>query len=281
MPTITITSDGDPYPAQAGNPLVNDGVTEREGFLNGNNIITQAHNYIFENRAGLNTEQAHATGTDAIGVAMNGVTLYSPSAGNSVLPGIADQAPTNFNWNIVHKELNYKLDRSGGYVPSTGEYNYRSGSFVVTGWRNPKFTNSNAYYKDTSHLGDNLRHTDGHSKIIGWIFDGYPLYGPYGYHVADSNTSGTAQMTSSYRLKEQPTEGRLFGYRQHTNGSFIEDYQYSPNLGTLDQYNGRYCVTPDYPEGTYAYFTTFALNDLYSPAYPYIVGPSTKQQRST
>jgi len=280
MPTITISSDGDPYPAEAGNPLVNDGVTEREGWLDGNTIVTQSHNFIFEDRAGLNTEQAHATGLDPIGITMNGVTLYTSNIGNTVLPGVADQAPTNFNWNIVHKETNYKLDRSGGYVTSSGQYNYRSGSFVVTGWRNPKFTNSNAYYKDTSHLGDNLRHTDGHSKIIGWIFDGYPLYGPYGYHIADSNTGGTAQMTSSYSLKSQPTEGRLFGYRQHTNGSFVEDYEYRPNLGTLDQYNGRYCVTPDYPAGTYAYFVTFELNNFYSPAYPYIVGPSTKQQRS-
>ena len=35
----------------------------------------------------------------------------------------------------------------------------------------------------------------------------------------------------------------------------------------------------DYPEGTYAYFLTFEENDFNAPAYPYIFGPSTKQQR--
>ena len=29
--------------------------------------------------------------------------------------------------------------------------------------------------------GDYKRHADGHSKILGVAFDGYPIYGPYGY----------------------------------------------------------------------------------------------------
>jgi hypothetical protein len=53
-------------------------------------------------------------------------------------------------------------------------------------------------------------------------------------------------------------------------GSFIEDYIHKtlvdPAAVTdLDIYNGRYCVTPDFPDGTYAYFIT--------ESYPYIVGP--------
>jgi hypothetical protein len=52
-------------------------------------------------------------------------------------------------------------------------------------------------------------------------------------------------------------------------GIFIEDYSYTAS-GDLDQHNGRFCVTPDYPNGTYAYFVT--LNSLLKPAYPYIIG---------
>ena len=38
-------------------------------------------------------------------------------------------------------------------------------------------------------------------------------------------------------------------------GSFTNDYTFT-NKGDLDKYNGRFCKTPDYPEGTYAYFAT-------------------------
>ena len=49
----------------------------------------------------------------------------------------------------------------------------------------------------------------------------------------------------------------------------------------LDVNNGRFCVTPDYPEGTYAYFIT--VNDKFSstsgvfekyrePVFPYVIG---------
>ncbi len=54
--------------------------------------------------------------------------------------------------------------------------------------------------------------------------------------------------------------------------SDIEDYAYTAGYGDLDYYNGRYCVTPEYPSGTYAYF--IAVNSSYVPQYPYIIGPS-------
>src|SRR5205085_3838878 len=54
-------------------------------------------------------------------------------------------------------------------------------------------------------------------------------------------------------------------------GSYLEDFQYVQGEGQLDQYNGRFTVTPEYPKGTYAYFTT--IDSAGKAAYPYIVGP--------
>jgi len=54
-------------------------------------------------------------------------------------------------------------------------------------------------------------------------------------------------------------------------GAYLEDYTFSSRSGDLDIYNGRYCVTPDYPNGTYAYFVT--VDSTYTPAYPFVVGP--------
>jgi YHYH protein len=70
----------------------------------------------------------------------------------------------------------------------------------------------------------------------------------------------------------------------HTNGCYMEDNDYLGDVidsgtGTnyqqgvdfdLDQYNGRYCDTPDFPNGTYAYFV--AINSNGVPVFPYNIG---------
>jgi hypothetical protein len=57
-------------------------------------------------------------------------------------------------------------------------------------------------------------------------------------------------------------------------GFFREDYEYiAPSAGNediLDVHNGRNCVTPEYPQGTYAYFTT--VDENWNSAFPYVVG---------
>jgi hypothetical protein len=59
---------------------------------------------------------------------------------------------------------------------------------------------------------------------------------------------------------------------QYPLGAFIEDYEYAMDSGDLDEHNGRFCVTPDFPLGHYCYFVT--LDEQASPAYPYIIGPT-------
>ena len=243
---------------------------------------------------------------------------------------------------------------------------------------------------------DYSRHVTGHSRILGMSFDGYPIYGPYGF---DANKTAVKQ-TSSYRLKsgdeidgnrdritttgtvtytvtvsngkflidgtEPPflqldrgktyvfnqdsltspllfalqedgwhigdppqigntqylfqdsiryfidnTETNYLGYITNfagaTNkrlefaprvnsprllytisyanpgygfrcvqdgypmGTFVQDYIFEEGLGTLDRHNGRFAVTPEYPNGTYAYFMTTDSSD--NPVYPYTIGP--------
>ena len=71
-------------------------------------------------------------------------------------------------------------------------------------------------------------------------------------------------------------------YVDYPQGAFKEDYEFrgDNSFATLDRFNGRYCITPDFMQGTYAYFLTFSDNNFTSPAFPYIVGRSTKEQRS-
>ena len=57
-------------------------------------------------------------------------------------------------------------------------------------------------------------------------------------------------------------------------GTFIDDYEWTPTINTgktrLDVNNGRFCVTPEYPNGVYAYFLTIDVTG--TPVYPYIIG---------
>lgn len=110
-----------------------------------------------------------------------------------------------------------------------------------------------------------------HSPIIGWAYDGSPIYGPYGYDTPEGGQ--VRRMTSGYELEEQDNRPNF------KLGLFINDYQFRGN-GDLDRNNGRFCITPEFPNGVYAYFMTigeivqaegqFSQNKL--PAFPYIVG---------
>ena len=115
-----------------------------------------------------------------------------------------------------------------------------------------------------------------HSPIIGWAYDGNPIYGPYGYDRKDGG--GVRVMRSGYSLKTSRENGPPIS--TFPLGFFIEDYEYLGN-GDLDENNGRYCVTPDFPNGTFAYFTTINPNEnetsgtfknFRSPVFPYLIG---------
>ena len=120
-----------------------------------------------------------------------------------------------------------------------------------------------------------------HSPIIGYLGDSYPIYGPFGYANANSSTSGIKRMASSYKLRSitsrtsTPSNPSLTSSQYgpafdstYPLGSFLEDYDYNAANGDLDAYNGRWCVTPEYPQGTYAYFV--ATDSSGGPAYPYV-----------
>ena len=123
-----------------------------------------------------------------------------------------------------------------------------------------------------------------HSPIIGWAFDGNPIYGPYGYVDPTNQSSNIVRLNTSYRLKtnlvedsvSNPNPVRSAGpsLSDEPAGNFVEDYEYSFGLGDLDQYNGRFCKTPDFPDGRYCYFITIDTTENGNPVFPYVIGPS-------
>jgi hypothetical protein len=106
-----------------------------------------------------------------------------------------------------------------------------------------------------------------HSPIIGYAFDGYPVYGAYAFTYTNG-TGPVKRMQSSYTTTTTTT--RANGPTVSTTypvGCFLEDYVYTAGSGDLDSHNGRWCVTPEYPNGTYAYFVT--LDASLNPQFPY------------
>jgi hypothetical protein len=129
--------------------------------------------------------------------------------------------------------------------------------------------------------------SDTHSPIIGWAYDGNPIYGPYAY---SSLTGGSVRlMQTGYSLSissERPNPISSLGNSLYPNGFFVEDYQYQ-KIGDLDEYNGRFCITPEFPNGIYAYFTTINTNTIEStlpfknyrkPEFPYFIGNKFKSK---
>lgn len=119
-----------------------------------------------------------------------------------------------------------------------------------------------------------------HAPLIGFAYDGFPIYGAYGYTNTDG-TGGISRMKSSYQLRNQTTRtngpaiNQVVGTQTFFNGYFREDYEFisHPSDPTyLDVHNGRFCITPEYPAGIYCYFATVDAN--HNSSYPYVVGPT-------
>jgi hypothetical protein len=119
-----------------------------------------------------------------------------------------------------------------------------------------------------------------HSPILGWAYDGNPIYGSYAYDRP--NGGRIRQMVSGYELRSSTDRPSSYPL-----GFFVEDYVYTGN-GDLDEYNGRFCITPEYPNGVYAYFSPLSNTKLNSrntfdrfkvPVFPYALGPQFRNKR--
>jgi len=178
----------------------------------------------------------------AVAFAVNGVAIYGPEDG----PG-GDAVAGN--------EGAYEEDRQHvwlglchGHSGPGGEYHYHADGNCIH-WHPEEEETWLNYSMESS------RTVTEHSPIVGFALDGYPIYGFVGWD-ADGEV---AEMTSSYRLKDGET-----GY----NG--IDDYEYVAGLGDLDACNGQWGATPDYPEGTYHYHTTW-VNGEGGIGFPYFI----------
>ena len=330
-------------------------------------------------------------------------TLYYTSTGSSSAPA-ADYESEYMPIFMMNADESNRIYYYCLNHPNMAGQDGDEGYMILSTDTSAETLQNNYYAEDYFGSGATLdysRHTDGHSKILGMSYDGYPIYGPYGY-----NSSGNAaREVSSFRLRttaELPgarpqvntvstvtyavtvsngeflfdgsrpnflslDRGKTYVFNQNdssnasqflliseTNdgwhsvgnppaigetsflytlgvqyfingsevstfaeytsafngatsrelrftvpvtapstlyifaytslgtglrtvqvgyalGDLVQDYIYDSSVGTLDAYNGKFGVTPEYPNGTYAYYMTEDSSG--NPVYPYAIGP--------
>ncbi len=137
--------------------------------------------------------------------------------------------------------FSFGTDDSNAHVQPNGQYHYH-------GMPEKLITKLNA--SSTTSM-----------TLVGWAADGYPIYARYGYTTATSASSAIKVVTSNYRLKTTAELGATSSSRPSTTyfplGHFTSDWKYdATHGGDLDECNGRYGVTPEFPGGTYHYYIT-------------------------
>tara|TARA_B100000767_G_scaffold82935_1_gene79832 strand:- start:795 stop:1769 length:975 start_codon:yes stop_codon:yes gene_type:complete len=186
----------------------------------------------------------------AIAYALNSVKFDPATAGRCNDNGECSLAQFQGNWNIEalgHNTFDFGDDMNHAHVQPNGSYHYHGMPELLM-----------------EFLGDNQG-----MIIVGWASDGFPVYARYGYLNANDSNSEIIALQPSYRLKSQFDANRpssltaLIGPGGINNlnrpipmGAFTQDYEYIDGLGNLDSCNGRFGVTPEFPEGIYYYVVT-------------------------
>lgn len=200
------------------------------------------------------------------------------------------------------------FDPAYAHQPNDGTYHYHADPIALRYLLGDHVD----YNASTKTYSESTNPPTNHSPILGWVSDGYPVYGPYGYASASNAASGVRRMISGY----VPRNGQNGADNLSTNGAarstipawaqrfygatpaqsgptvsssypfgrYMEDNAYLGDLTNpitgqayqqgvdfdLDACNGRWCVTPEFPLGTYAYFVAISSNG--TPVFPYNIG---------
>jgi hypothetical protein len=160
------------------------------------------------------------------GVALNGVP-FDPNTAEFW----NNDRSSGWNLDLMAQPGRLGADENHAHVQPTGAYHYHA---------------------TPSGLVDALGGDRGRVLLLGYAADGFPVYSANGHRDPKDARSPVVALRSGYRLKEGNRAGGPGG--RH-DGTYTADWEWAPG-GDLDQANGRFEVTPEYPKGTYAYHLT-------------------------
>eukprot|EP00930_Biecheleria_cincta_P038500 TRINITY_DN2643_c0_g1_i2.p1 TRINITY_DN2643_c0_g1~~TRINITY_DN2643_c0_g1_i2.p1 ORF type:complete len:439 (-),score=31.54 TRINITY_DN2643_c0_g1_i2:158-1393(-) len=181
--------------------------------------------------------KSRADVSNNVGWAVNGVYIYSP------FTGISTVAP-----------YDETLDTCNGH-PANGQYHYHGFSPCL-------------HSETAVQTGSSIPH----SKIYGWAYDGFPIYGPYGYSDGSDSSSTVTRVTSGYACTSNGAACTTDAQKAVT-----ANWAFASSNGMLDDCNGRWTKTPEFPNGMYVYVLN--INAAGSPEFPGV--PYCTQSTST
>jgi YHYH protein len=246
------------------------------------------------------------TGLGAIGYFVDGVAMLDSRDG-FVWTGSAESGNGTGYWNRdAYVNEGATFDAGYAHQEQTGTHHYHASPIALRYLVGDHVD----YNPSTKNYSESTNPVVKHSPILGWVRDGFPVYGPFGYSVASNATSAVRRMISGFVLRngQSGTQDltvtgrtnipawavRMYGVSASQSGPavsstypldrYMEDKDYlgdvvNPATGSnyvqgvdfdLDEYNGRWCVTPEFPNGTYAYFVSIKADG--TPAFPYNIG---------
>lgn len=191
---------------------------------NPNSLASQTYNFRMTLKPQTNAAPRDGRGA-WFGVALNGVPFE---------PGTGEFWNGDRQWNFEAKGgfINLGLDQHNAHVQPNGSYHYHG---LPTGLLQKR--------------GD-----DGRTPLlVGWAADGFSIYGESCHAKPNDAKSPLKKMRSSWRLKQGERAG---GPRGKYDGRFTADYEFVKGSGDLDDCNGHFGVTPDFPQGVYHYHIT-------------------------
>ncbi len=179
-----------------------------------------------------------------IGFVLNGVKIDAGTGGSCDNSGSSCSLGDNSGaWSIEalgQSNFDFGTDSNNAHVQPGGSYHYHGmpeGFITRRGGSSSTMT------------------------LIGWASDGFPIYARYGYSVATEAGSSLKVITGSYQLVSSVSATRP-STTTYPLGTFAQDWTYVAGSGDLDQCNGRFGVTPEFPNGIYHYYAT--------DSYPYL-----------
>ena len=213
------------------------------------------------------------------GVLINGVPFFNAGDGRSYM----NQNKWRNNAYVFEKN---GIDCNRGHPEVQGTYHHHFNPSAFNVAAVVSSTICNPYLADGLYVPDSTKH----GPLIGFAFDGFPVYGGFGHTNPLDTTSPIKRIKPSYRLRNITARttlpdgtaavGPAINAPIQNPGSVIlavlgaykEDFEYVPGSGDLDESNGRFCITKEYPNGIYCYFATIGTDG--NPVYPYITGPT-------
>ena len=168
------------------------------------------------------------------GVGINGIRMAPFGARWFVNPNNQQE---NRDWNAEALVL-FNMDFNNSHSNPSGEYHYHGIPM--------------SYFTDSLGIDGSA-----HSPLIGYAADGFPIYYKYVYTDPSQPSGGVSAFTSGHSLRpgDRPGNG-ITAPDGPYDGLYVEDYEFLDPNWPLDECNGRFGITPEYPAGTYYYVMT-------------------------